>query len=123
MNKFHFQYKFVYSTEMDCLLPPYTHSTDIVSKAEIFAIADSLSTLSLEKLTVFVRGLGLSGDQLTERMKHATQHLVIAEVLLEFSDRTACHVRRRLGQILLNNGHWREALKIYPQGFMISYHL
>ena len=54
-------------------------------------------------------------------MKHATQHLVIAEVLLEFSDRTDCHVRRRLGQILLNNGHWREALKIYPLGFMISY--
>ena len=79
-------------------------------------MAERLSTLTLEDLVVLSRSLGFTELQVRERLRHTSRGQLTLELLLEFSHRTTCHVRRRLGQVLLNNGHWREALKIYPQG-------
>ena len=62
------------------------------------------------------KAMGFSEPEVEERLRHTPKRQLTEELLLESTDRTTCHVRRRLGHVLLNNGHWREALKIYPQG-------
>ena len=94
-------------------------SSDTIPKSELLRMAETLSTLNFEDLVVLSKFLGFTELQVRERLRHTSRGKLTLELLLEFSDRTTCHVRRRLGQVLLNNGHWREALKIYPQGSLL----
>lgn len=79
-------------------------------------VADALSTLSFAELVAIASSLGFSTEEVEQRIKHIPQKVLVAELLLEYRKRRPCHVKRRLGQVLLNNGHWKEALKIYPSG-------
>ena len=87
-----------------------------MSKSLLFEVADALSTLSIEELAAVATPLGFSRDELEARVRRSPRRQLVVGLLLEFLERTPCHVERRLGQVLLNNGHWREALKIYPKG-------
>lgn len=90
--------------------------SDCLHEAEITWLADALSTLSFDDLVTLTAGLGFSRGEVFQRMQHVPQNLLVIELLLEFSKRTPYHVKRRLGQVLLNNGHWKEGLKMYPSG-------
>ena len=79
-------------------------------------IAESLSILSFKEFVNVARGLGLSGDEISKRIKRTPMKNLLTEFLLDFTSRTPYDVKRRLGQVLMNNGHWKEALKIYPTG-------
>lgn len=94
----------------------WLHFSDSLHEAEIIWLADALSTLSFNDLATLTAGLGFSEGEVYQRMQHVPQKLLVVELLLEFSKRTPYHVKRRLGQVLLNNGHWKEGLRMYPSG-------
>jgi ankyrin repeat protein len=92
------------------------YEEDEVPKSQALEVAESLSTLSSEELRDLAAGFGVNQAELAERLKHTPKRQLLLEIFLEFLDRTRAHPRRRLGQVLMNSGHWKEALKVYPQG-------
>ena len=94
----------------------YVITTDILHEPEAMEIADSLCRFSIDKIVEIAAGLCFHREEIKQRAHHITQKPLIVELLLEFSKRTPFHVRRHLGQVLMNNGLWKEALKIDPKG-------
>jgi hypothetical protein len=90
------------------------YSKDILRESETMEIADSLCALSINEIIEIASSLGFNREEVKQRAQHIPQKPLTVELLLEFSKRTPFRVRRRLGQVLMNSGLWKEALKIYP---------
>ena len=69
-----------------------------------------------EEVIALASSLGFSREEVEQRRQTTSQNEMMVELLLESSNRMPCYSKRKLGQVLMNHGHIKEALKLYPSG-------
>lgn len=83
--------------------------------SEVASLANAFAVLSQDDFAHFVSALGFSQEEVElKRQPGSSQKDLILGLLLEYSNRTPCHVRKRLGEVMWNCGHANEALKLDP---------
>ena len=91
-------------------------STDKILPSEAVKLAEAFSTYTYEEIIALASSLGFSRGEVEHRRQTTSQNEMMVELLLESSNRMLCYSKRRLGQVLMNHGHIKKGLKLYPSG-------